>query len=246
MMVRGLTSTGDWTFGSGLNNYLSGVAAVSQLIQTRLNSYLGNCFFDATAGIDWFNFLGSKNELALQLAISSTILNTENVTAIVSVTSSLNDETRAYSVQYIVSTVYGTVEGSVTQTMGVGPVSSPSSLLPQFNMTLLNNATATPITGAIFSSGLYWGVDLSYFIEIRTSTQNFIQRGVLLCQYNVDTSSWALTNNVLSGSSGPSVGVTFSINSVTGQVSYASDNVTGSSYVGNLIIGSTNTFLAGI
>lgn len=111
MIVRALDSTGDWTFGNGLSNYLSANAAVAQSIQTRVLSFLGDCFFDATAGIDWFNLLGSKNQIGLNLAISSTILNTENVTGILQLSVVLN-ELRNFSVSYSVQTTYSVVNNS--------------------------------------------------------------------------------------------------------------------------------------
>lgn len=248
MIVRQITQSGDWTYGAGRNNYLSANAAVAQTIACRLMSFLGDCFFATDAGIDWWNLLGGKNELALQLAINAVILNTENVTGIVTLNVALDHETRAFSISYTASTSFGNVSAVVNQTLGVGPVGPPAvpALLPQFNQTLDNNASATTIIGAMFNSVAFWGIDLNYYIERRTSTQNFVQRGVVICEFNIDTGLWSLTDNVLSGSSGPTSGVTFTIDASTGQVSYASDNITGSSYVGNLIIGSGATFVAGV
>lgn len=91
MIVRALNKDGDWTFGAGKANYLSGVDALKQSISTRLNSYLGDCFFATNAGIDWFTFCGgSKSQLALQLAINAVILNTANVTGIITTQVSLS------------------------------------------------------------------------------------------------------------------------------------------------------------
>lgn len=104
MIVRALNpTTGDWTFGQGKNNYLSGVPAIEQSIKTRLSSFLGDCFFATTAGIDWFNLLGSKQILQLRLAIATTILNTDNVSGIVELKVTL-DLLRELKVQYTVTT----------------------------------------------------------------------------------------------------------------------------------------------
>lgn len=117
--VRALDSNHDWTFGKGKNNYLIRNAAIAQNIDTRLNSFLGDCFFDIAAGIDWFNLLGAKDRTALNLAISAVILNTEGVTSIVQVFSTLTAQ-RLFTVQYEVNTIYtglttdlGTVQGTV-------------------------------------------------------------------------------------------------------------------------------------
>ena len=45
MIVRALDKDGDWTFGQGLSNYLVNIDALAQVIQTRIKSYLANCFF---------------------------------------------------------------------------------------------------------------------------------------------------------------------------------------------------------
>lgn len=251
MRVRAITGLGDWTFGAGLNNYLTARAAAAQAIGTRLSSFLGDCFWATNVGIDWFNLLGNKNQLALQLAISATILNTQSdgqnvVTGITTLNTALDDVTRVYSVAYTATTIFGPVEGVVNQNLGIGLMSPVNNLLPQFNQSLLNNVGATVISNALFNSVLFWEVDLEYFIERRSDTQSFVQRGTLVCAFDTHTSTWSVTDVVLAGSSGPTTGVAFSINPSTGQVSYASDNITGSNYVGNLIVQSLETFAAGI
>lgn len=105
MIVRALDVNHDWTFGKGKNNYLSANKAIAQSIDTRLYSFLGDCFFDTTAGIDWFNLLGGKDLTALKLAISATILNTENVTGLIELSVNL-DNNRRITISYSVSTVY--------------------------------------------------------------------------------------------------------------------------------------------
>jgi hypothetical protein len=47
-------------------------------------------FFDLGAGIDWFNLLGAKDQVALNLSISAVILNTLNVTGILQLSASLS------------------------------------------------------------------------------------------------------------------------------------------------------------
>lgn len=113
MKVRGLDAVGDWTFGSSLSNYKTGNDAIGQNIQTRVSSFLGNCFFDLGAGIDWFSFLsGSKSTLALQLAIQAVIINTNKfgaaVTGILQLSLDLNVENRLFSGSTKVQTTYST------------------------------------------------------------------------------------------------------------------------------------------
>lgn len=104
MIVRALDSNGDWTFGKSLNDYLSGNKAIKQNIKTRILSFLGDCFFEMTAGIDWFNLLGSKNVLGLNLSINSVILNTQGVTGILQLNTTLIN--RVFNVSYKVQTIY--------------------------------------------------------------------------------------------------------------------------------------------
>lgn len=103
MIVRTIDGNNDWLFGKGRNDYLSGLNAIEQNINTRLGSFLADCFFDLGAGIDWFNLLGEKDEVALNLAINATIINTENVTGIL-LTSTVLDENRKLTVSYRVQT----------------------------------------------------------------------------------------------------------------------------------------------
>jgi len=116
MIVRALDGDHDWTFGQGLNNYLKDQNAVAQDINTRLNSFLGDCFFDQGAGINWFGFIGSKESLALNLAISAVILNTLNVLSINQLYVRLTAQ-RAFSVAYDVQTSFSQTTGTVQVTI---------------------------------------------------------------------------------------------------------------------------------
>jgi hypothetical protein len=113
MRVRGLSPTNDWLFGKGRNDYLVDRRAVAQNIKTRLRSFLGDCFFDLSAGIDWFNLLGSKRQLELRLAISATILNTEGVQTLVELNFSTSVQNRIFLIQYEVDTIYGRIQGNI-------------------------------------------------------------------------------------------------------------------------------------
>lgn len=106
MIVRALNVLGDWEFGKGKNDYKRDLKAITQNIKTRLMSFLGDCFFDTTAGIDWFNLLGGKDQLALELAVSSVILNTQNVTGLRQLSIDISPS-RNVTIRYRVQTTYG-------------------------------------------------------------------------------------------------------------------------------------------
>ena len=112
MIVRAIDGTGDWIFGIGTSAYISGNAAIAQDIQTRLSSFLGDCFFDTGAGVDWFNLLGSKNQTALNLAVAAVILNTNNVTGGLQLSVTYNAQTRNVTIKYQVQTTYSQLSNS--------------------------------------------------------------------------------------------------------------------------------------
>lgn len=105
MIVRAIDGAHDWTYGKGKNDYRSDLLAVAQNIDTRLSSFLNDCFFATDAGIDWFNLLGSKDQSALNLAVRTVLLNTEFVTGIIQITFSL-DAQRHLSIAYGVQTTF--------------------------------------------------------------------------------------------------------------------------------------------
>jgi hypothetical protein len=118
MIVRAIDASGDWLFGKGQNDYKRNNQAIAQSIRTRLMSFLGDCFFATTDGIDWFNLLGAKNQVALQLAISAVILNTQNVTGILMIRVQLDEVTRLFSIQYRAQTTYSTTADTFTYDLG--------------------------------------------------------------------------------------------------------------------------------
>lgn len=114
MRVRGLDTNHDWIFGQGRSAYKVGLDAVSQDINTRLNSFLGDCFFARQDGIDWFNLIGSKNLLTLQIAITTQILNTQGVLGIINISFDLNHRTRNFTAIYKIQASEGVVSGTFT------------------------------------------------------------------------------------------------------------------------------------
>lgn len=108
MRFRTVGATGAWAFGAGQNNYSTKNAAVALDVQTRVLSFLGDCFFDLGAGINWINLLQSKNVTAIQLAVSAVILNTQNVTGILQLSIKLN-AARQLSIAYAATTTYSKI-----------------------------------------------------------------------------------------------------------------------------------------
>lgn len=105
MIFRNITATGDWTFGAGKNNYATQDKAIGLNIKTRLQSWVGDCFFDINAGVDWANLLGSKDKRdILEAGIKKVILQSYGVTSIISFNTTLNS--RDFAAKYNITTIY--------------------------------------------------------------------------------------------------------------------------------------------
>lgn len=105
MIFRNLDSAGDWCFGKGLNDYTNQNKAIGLNIKTRLQSWVNDCFFALTAGIDWYNRLGSKNQKALlEQDLRRVILQSEGVTGILSFDTVLVG--RTFTANYSVQTQF--------------------------------------------------------------------------------------------------------------------------------------------
>lgn len=105
MTFRNLDASGDWTFGQGLGNYITDNAAIGLNIKTRILSWVGDCFFDQLAGIDWNNRLGSKNtRQLLEIDLRRVILQSYGVTGITAFNTVLTD--RKFSASYTINTIF--------------------------------------------------------------------------------------------------------------------------------------------
>jgi hypothetical protein len=114
MIVRSLDGSHDWNFGKGKQSYLTEANAIAQCIQTRLLSFVNNCWFDVDAGIDWLRLLGSRGvKDEIMYNCKKAILGTFGVTKITSFDITLNG--RNAIINFSVETIYtqnanGTVE----------------------------------------------------------------------------------------------------------------------------------------
>lgn len=131
MSIRGLTASRDWQWGQGKNNYLTGQKEIALNLETRVMSFLGDCFWATDEGIDWFNLLDYNQQDRLEYAIQEVITNTPGVTGVNSVDAVL-DAKRRLSIHYSINTIYTqNFEGEVatpTQTIsgGSSPMPTPT------------------------------------------------------------------------------------------------------------------------
>lgn len=114
-----------------------------------------------------------------------------------------------------------------------------ASIIPnEFQVTIANNAGATAISGLIFSSGTTHAVRLITTIYRQTDAPTQIRSFTKLFATFKPTAGWAIDYQHI----GDDPGVTFTINTTTGQISYASTNIAGANYVGKMRYKTTDTF----
>lgn len=116
MKFRGLDANGDFMFGQGVGSYAVNAAALALDIKARLQSWLGDCFFSRSSGVDYHNRLDKGQEKNLIADLTNTIMQTSGVVKVLSIASKLDPKTRALTVTYRVQTIYssdftGTVSG---------------------------------------------------------------------------------------------------------------------------------------
>lgn len=109
MSFRNLDDNHDWTFGSGKSNYVKENQEIALNAETRVLSFLGDCFFATDEGIDWFNLLDYQYQDRLENSVQEVVKNTPGVTGInsIDVLIGANRQIRiAYDIQTMYSTSY--------------------------------------------------------------------------------------------------------------------------------------------
>lgn len=106
MKFRGLDSDGDWMFGQGVGSYAKEQDALALDIAARIKSRKGNCFFAPNDGIDYLNLNEKGRQSDFIRAVSNTIMQTDGVVKINSVTTSTDPVTRRASLTYDVQTIF--------------------------------------------------------------------------------------------------------------------------------------------
>lgn len=106
MIIRNLTPAGDWTFGAGIQNYLTANAAIAQDISTWLKLWVGNCFFALQSGINYTQYFNKNQQAPLLAALQAGIASRDGVTGINQVSADLDPQSRQMTVTYNISTIY--------------------------------------------------------------------------------------------------------------------------------------------
>lgn len=100
---------GDYMFGHGRGDFWQDVPeAPAQAVMTRLRLQTGDWFLDRTEGTPWkTRVLGKRTENTRDLVIRYRTRGTLGVTDVNLYSSNLNRDTRAFSVDMTISTIYG-------------------------------------------------------------------------------------------------------------------------------------------
>lgn len=106
MKMRNLTADGDWTFGKGLQDYVQKNSEIALDISTYLKLWVGNCFWNLQAGINWTQYLDKNQGAQLLAAVQAAILARVGVTGINQLSVNLDPISRQITIEYNVQTVY--------------------------------------------------------------------------------------------------------------------------------------------
>lgn len=109
MIIRCIDSDGDWAFGNGKSAYKANLLALSQNLKTKIQEWVGDCFFDNDAGIDWNNRLANRSQAKpLQNEIKSLMVKVDGVTDVVSLDLNFSSLTRNLRLDYSIKTIFTT------------------------------------------------------------------------------------------------------------------------------------------
>lgn len=107
MIIRALDSTHDWTFGHGKQDYKTAQSAIAEDVQTKLLSFLNDCFFDLEMGVDWINLMRQKNkQKQIALSCRAVMLKAEGVVRVNEVSVSYSEASRGLVISYSIDTAY--------------------------------------------------------------------------------------------------------------------------------------------
>lgn len=109
MKIRNTDGNGDWHFGHGRQDYLVDDRAINLNLNSRLRSFLNDCFWSMGFGIDWWNLLGGKNptaQVGIILQCRTMIANSYGVVRINTVDATTDARTRRLTVAYSIDTIF--------------------------------------------------------------------------------------------------------------------------------------------
>ena len=106
MIIRKVDTDNDWRFGKGNSDYARDEQALEENLKTRLQSWVGDCFFALNDGIDWNARMDVGQQAALTEECRNLILQTEGIVGINAILIEFEPGTRAAVITYNVDTVF--------------------------------------------------------------------------------------------------------------------------------------------
>lgn len=105
MIIRRLTKELDWSFGHGKSDLLSDDDAIMLNIYTRLNEWVGDCFFAVQNGVDWYNGLDRGMKEYIDRRCKQIIIESFGVVQLITYESNLNVNTRKLTINASITTI---------------------------------------------------------------------------------------------------------------------------------------------
>lgn len=118
-MIRSLDGNHDWCFGQGMSDYRTQSNEIAENAETRVLSFLGDCFFATNEGIDWWNLLDYNKQEQLENAVSATIAETPGIEKIENV-EIVNGANRAVTLYYDCYDIFSTAINGILPLNGYG------------------------------------------------------------------------------------------------------------------------------
>ncbi len=106
MIIRATTATNDWLFGKGLQDYFINEAAIEANIKSKLLEWVGNCYFNLQAGVDWKNRLDVGQQQALVVEIKQLVLQCYGVISILAFQANFISRTRVDTITMTLQTIF--------------------------------------------------------------------------------------------------------------------------------------------
>lgn len=114
--IHAIDDKNDWTCGE----YKTNNDGLAQNIKTKLQEWIGDCFFNVPTGIDWTNRLANPTaklqQEVLLSEIRALILQIDGVVNVEELNATFNRSTRNLSVDYNVNTVFNS---SITSNVNI-------------------------------------------------------------------------------------------------------------------------------
>jgi hypothetical protein len=106
MIIRKIINGNDWSFGKGLSDYAVAEQAIEENMKTKILEWVGDCFWNLSAGVNWLARLDVGQQANLLEDIKSVVLNCFGVVGITAMTIQLDPPSRHALIQGNVSTIY--------------------------------------------------------------------------------------------------------------------------------------------